>query len=67
MLPQGKAYQSLYKRLKHMEMIYKLDTLGRGGKTGKRSDNKLNAKIGDDINHYLSIFEEVNNKNKYIY
>jgi hypothetical protein len=25
MLPQGKAYQALFKRLKHMEMILKLD------------------------------------------
>lgn len=25
MLPQGKAYQALYKRLKHIEVIYKLD------------------------------------------
>jgi hypothetical protein len=25
MLPQGKAYQALYKRLRHLEMIYKLD------------------------------------------
>lgn len=25
MLPQGKAYQALFKRLNHMEMIYKLD------------------------------------------
>jgi hypothetical protein len=25
MLPQGKAYQALYKRLKHIEGIYKLD------------------------------------------
>lgn len=36
MLPQGKAYQALYKRLKHIEVIYKLDAAGNFAHTSSQ-------------------------------
>jgi len=37
LLPQGKAYQALYKRIKHIEVIYKLENVNakKNSKNGK--------------------------------
>jgi hypothetical protein len=58
MLPQGKAYQALYKRLKHVEVIYRLDAVGKLKNTPKMEYSS------EDINHYLNIFESVQKGNK---
>jgi hypothetical protein len=58
MLPQGKAYQALYKRLKHVEVIYRLDAVGKV-KTPPKMEYS-----SEDINHYLNIFESVQKGNK---
>jgi len=48
LLPQGKAYQALSKRLKNVEMLYRLDT---------DLNDKKNIEIDiQEINHYLEIF-----------
>ncbi len=55
MLPQGKAYQALYKRLKHIEVIYKIDTIG------KIKNSPMPEYSSDEIDNYMSIFESVHN------
>jgi hypothetical protein len=53
MLPQGKAYQALFRRLRHVEVIYKLDKLGI-----IEPSNLEYSK--EEIDNYLQIFEETN-------
>ncbi len=48
LLPQGKAYQALSKRLKNVEMLYKLDT--------DLNDNKNIEIDKEELKYYLDIF-----------
>jgi hypothetical protein len=53
MLPQGKAYQALFRRLRHVQVIYKLDKLGN-----IKPSNLECSK--EEIDSYLKIFDEIN-------
>jgi hypothetical protein len=65
MLPQGKAYQALYKRLSHINMIYKLDNENYSENNIKNKETENYKKITDEnIDHYLNIFDKIHFKNK---
>ena len=59
MLPQGKAYQALYKRLSHMNMIYKLDY-----DLGEKGINQELIKKGEDIEYLLKTFDKMHFRKK---
>ena len=53
LLPQGTAYKSLSKRLKNVEMLYRLDI---------DLSEKKNIEIDkDELNYYLDIFSTRHN------
>lgn len=56
MLPQGKAYTALYKRLKHVEVIYKLDSLG------KIKISPANECNSEELKSYMTIFDSIHSK-----
>jgi hypothetical protein len=57
MLPQGKAYSALYKRLKHVEVIYKLDSLG------KIKIQPVTECNSEELNNYIMIFDSIHRVN----
>lgn len=61
MIPQGKAYQALYKRLSHMNMIYKLDY---DNEIISQEESKLEKANQEDIDYYLKIFEKIHHRKK---
>jgi len=61
MIPQGKAYQALYKRLSHMNMIYKLDN---DNESISEEESELGKSNQEYIDYYLKIFEKNHHKKK---
>jgi hypothetical protein len=49
LLPQGKAYQVLAKRMKNVEMLYKIDN--------DLHNTKQNEYNTEEVEHFLKIFE----------
>ncbi len=62
MIPQGKAYQALYKRLSHMNMIYKLDYYNENISV----EDQINLNK-EEIEFYMKIFERTHLKKRLKY
>lgn len=65
MLPQGKAYQALYKRLSHMNMIYRLDFEFHNKHNKNISCETKNTRVEEEeVQYYLKIFEKIHMRKK---